>query len=147
MGNITETSVFEDMAADMEADMIDEHIRWGSGLNETIYTSGYLIGVDEVNVPPIRNITLLALLNECGCLTNNDGTPFPQSEIDGINNLAIVWYEESDEVHVHQIYNHDTGEVYWDDKTNDEWTDNDDKLVGSILMWGNLQETIGMNYV
>ena len=147
MGNITETSVFENMAADMEADMIDEHIRWGSGLNETIYTSGYLIGVDEVNVPPIRNITLLALLNECGCLTNNDGTPFPQSEIDGINNLAIVWYEESDEVHVHQIYNHDTGEVYWDDKTNDEWTDNDDKLVGSILMWGNLQETIGMNYV
>jgi len=147
MGNITETSVFEDMAADMEADMIDEHIRWGSGLNETIYTSGYLIGVDEVNVPPIRNITLLALLNECGCLTNNDGTPFPQSEIDGINNLAIVWYEESDEVHVHQIYNHDTGEVYWDDKTNDEWTDNDDKLVGSILMYGNLQETIGMNYV
>ena len=147
MGNITETSVFEDMAADMEADMIDEHIRWGSGLNETIYTSGYLIGVDEVNVPPIRNITLLALLNECGCLTNNDGTSFPQSEIDGINNLAIVWYEESDEVHVHQIYNHDTGEVYWDDKTNDEWTDSDDKLVGSILMYGNLQETIGMNYV
>ena len=140
MGNITETSVFEDMIA-------EKNTTFGNGLNETIYTSGYLIGVDEVNVPPLRNITLLALLNECGCLTNNDGTPFPQSEIDGINNLAIVWYEESDEVHVHQIYNHDTGEVYWDDKTNDEWTDNDDKLVGSILMYGNLQETIGMNYV
>ena len=125
----------------------EKNTTFGNGLNETIYTSGYLIGVDEVNVPPLRNITLLALLNECGCLTNNDGTPFPQSEIDGINNLAIVWYEESDEVHVHQIYNHDTGEVYWDDKTNDEWTDNDDKLVGSILMYGNLQETIGMNYV
>ena len=125
----------------------EKNTTFGNGLNETIYTSGYLIGVDEVNVPPLRNITLLALLNECGCLTNNDGTPFPQSEIDGINNLAIVWYEESDEVYVHQIYNHDTGEVYWDDKTNDEWTDNDDKLVGSILMYGNLQETIGMNYV
>ena len=44
--------------------------------DETIYASGYLIGVDEVNVPPIRNITLLALLNECGCLTNNDDLDF-----------------------------------------------------------------------
>ena len=140
MGNITETSVFENMIA-------EKNTTFGNGLNETIYTSGYLIGVDEVNVPPLRNITLLALLNECGCLTNNDGTPFPQSEINGIKNLAIVWYEESDEVYVHQIYNHDTGEIYWDDKSNDEWTDNDDKLVGSILMYGNLQETIGVNYV
>jgi hypothetical protein len=145
MGNITETSVFENMAADREADMMDEDIRWGFDYDETIYASSYLIGVDEPNVPPIRNITLLALLNECGYLTNNDGTPFPQSEIDGINNLAIVWYEESDEVHVHQIYNHDTGEVYWEDKTNDEWTDNDDKLVGSILMYGNLESVIGVN--
>ena len=140
MGNITETSVFENMIA-------EKNTTFGNGLNETIYTSGYLIGVDEVNVPPLRNITLLALLNECGCLTNNDGTPFPQSEINGIKNLAIVWYEESDEVYGHQIYNHDTGEIYWDDKSNDEWTDNDDKLVGSILMYGNLQETIGVNYV
>ena len=138
MGNITETSVFEDMIA-------EKNTTFGNGLNETIYTSGYLIGVDEPNVPPIRNITLLSLLNECGCLTNNDGTPFPQSEIDGINNLAIVWYYKDDEIHIHQIYNHDTGEVYWDDKTNDEWTDNDDKLVGSILMYGNLESVIGVN--
>ena len=37
------------------------------------------------------------------------------------------------------------GEVYWEDKTNDEWTDNDDKLVGSILMYGNLESVIGVN--
>ena len=142
MGNITETSVFENMAA-------EKNTTFGNGLNETIYTSGYLIGVDEPNAPPLRNITLLALLNECGCLTNNDGTPFPQAEINGINNLAIVWYENDDEIHIHQIYNHDTGEVYWDYESmgNMDWTDNDDKLVGSILMYGNLQETIGMNYV
>ena len=134
MGNITETSVFENMN------------QFDTSFNETIYNSSYMIGVSEVG-SNVREISLLALLDEGGALTNNDGTPFPQSEIDGINNLAIVWYEESDEVYVHQIYNHDTGEVYWDDKTNDEWTDNDDKLVGSILMYGNLQETIGMNYV
>ena len=141
MGNITETSVFEDMTK------YSENHYWN--YDETIYASSYLIGVDEVKVPPIRNITLLALLNECGCLTNNDGTQFPQSEIDGINNLAILWYENDDEIHIHQIYNHDTGEIYWDYESigNMNWTDNDDKLVGSILMYGNLQETIGMNYV
>ena len=141
MGNITETSVFEDMKK------YSENHYWN--YDETIYASSYLIGVDEVKTPPLRNITLLALLSECGCLTRNDGTPFPQSEIDEINNLAIVWYENDDEIHIHQIYNHDTGEVYWDyESIGDwDWTDNDDKLVGSILMYGNLQETIGVNYV
>ena len=114
--------------------------------DETIYASGYLIGVDEVNVPPIRNITLLALLNECGCLTNNDGTKFQQSEIDKINNIAIVWYDDGGDTNIHQIYNHDTGEVYWDYESmgNMDWTDNDDKLVGSILMYGNLEQQVGV---
>jgi len=68
-------------------------------------------------------------------------------EIDGINNLAIVWYYKDDEIHIHQIYNHDTGEVYWDYESmgNMDWTDNDDKLVGSILMYGNLESVIGIN--
>ena len=139
MGNITETSVFEDMKK------YSENHYWN--YDETIYASSYLIGVDEVKTPPLRNITLLALLSECGCLTSNDGTPFPQSEIDEINNLAIVWYENDDEIHIHQIYNHDTGEIYWDyESIGDwDWTDNDDKLVGSILMYGNLESVIGVN--
>ena len=138
MGNITETSVFENTKK------YSENHYWN--YDETIYASGYLIGVDEVNVPPLRNITLLALLNECGCLTNNDGTPFQQSEINGINNIAIVWYYKDEEIHIHQIYNHDTGEVYWDyDSIPDmDWTDNDDKLVGSILMYGNLEQQVGV---
>jgi hypothetical protein len=63
------------------------------------------------------------------------------------NNLAIVWYYKDDEIHIHQIYNHDTGEVYWDYESmgNMDWTDNDDKLVGSILMYGNLESVIGIN--
>ena len=113
--------------------------------DETIYPTSYLIGVDEVDNTPLRNITLLALLDETNCLTNNDGTRIPQKEIDEIKMLAVVWYYKDDEMHVHQIYNHDTGEIYWEDKTNDEWTDNDDKLVGSILMYGNLESVIGVN--
>ena len=34
MGNITETSVFENMAADKEADMMDEDIRWADEFEE-----------------------------------------------------------------------------------------------------------------
>ncbi len=143
MGNITETSVFENMAA-------EKNTTFGNGLNETIYASSYLIGVDEVKTPPLRNITLLALLNECGCLTSNDGTPFPQSEIDGINNLAIVWYYKDDEIHIQQIYNHDTGEIYWEDNFDEvdtpsgrDWNPNDEILYCSILMWGELEQTIG----
>ena len=116
--------------------------------NETIYPTSYLIGVDEVDNTPLRNITLLALLDETNCLTNNDGTRIPQKEIDEIKMLAVVWYYKDDEMHVHQIYNHDTGEVYWDYESmgNMDWTDNDDKLVGSLLMWGNLESTIDGPY-
>ena len=50
-----------------------------TNLNETIKASSFLVGVDEATFP-LRNITLLALLSETNCLTNNDGTPIPQRE-------------------------------------------------------------------
>ena len=48
---------------------------------------------------------------------------------------------------VNQIYDHDSGKILWEDKTNDDWTDNDEELLNALLMYGNLQETIGMYYV
>ena len=60
------------------------------GLNETIYSSSYMVGVDEVG-PGVREITLLALLDEGGALTNNDGTRIPQKEINEIQDIAVVW--------------------------------------------------------
>ena len=118
---------------------------YDTSLNETIYSSSFLIGVDEPSIPSLRNITLLALLSETGCLTSNDGTPFPQAEINEIKNLSVVWkYDKEGDMYVREIYNHDTGEVYWDYDSigNMDWTDNDDKLVGSLIMWGNLESTI-----
>ena len=108
--------------------------------NETIYPTSYLIGVDEVG-PILRNITLLSLLDETNCLTNNDGTRFPQKEIDEIKMLAVVWYYKDDEMHVHQIYNHDTGEVYWEDHDGN-WTDGDELILSSLLMYADLESTI-----
>ena len=118
-----------------------------TSLNETIYSSGFLIGVDEPSIPSLRNITLLALLSETGCLTNNDGTPIPQHEINEIKNLSVVWkYDKEGDMFITEIYDHDTGEVYWEDPSDDEWSDNDDELTNSLLMWGGLENTIGEVY-
>ena len=124
-------------------------------LNETIYPANQMIGVDEPG-PRVREITLLALLDEVNALTNNDGTRISQNEIDEISDIAVVWgYVETNpflqygEIVVQQIYNHDTGEVYWEDFENrvgDAWTDNDETLVNSLLMWGDLESTIDGGY-
>mgnify|MGYP001177262719 FL=1 len=117
-------------------------------LNETIYPANQMIGVDEPG-PRVREITLLALLDEVNALTNNDGTRIPQNEIDGINDIAVVWGYVDGEIVVQQIYNHETGEVYWEDfedRTGDAWTDNDETLINSLLMWGDLESTIDGGY-
>ena len=71
----------------------------------------------------------------------------PEGDYNQIFTLSVVWYENDGEVMVHQIYDHDSGDILWEDKTNDEWTDNDEQLLDSLLMYGNLQETIGELYV
>ena len=117
-----------------------------TSLNETIYNSSYMVGVSEVG-PNVREITLLALLDEGGALTNNDGTRIPQKEINEIEDIAIVWnYDDGGDTNIHQIYNHDTGEIYWEDPSDEEWTDNDDELTSSLLMYGGLENTIGELY-
>jgi len=110
-------------------------------LNETIYSAGKMIGVDERG-PKVREITFLALLDECDCLTNNDGTRIPQREIDEIRELCISWWYVNEEIEIVQIHNNETGEVYWEHNDlpeNRMWTTNDEKLYSSILMWGELE--------
>lgn len=122
-----------------------------TSLNETIYPSSYLIGISEVG-PKIRNITLLALLSEGGALKG-----IPQHEINEIKTLSVVWKYDKDfsgDINVVQIYNHNTGEVYWEDSnqyvySNDStrpWTDGDELILNSLLMYGDLESTIDGGY-
>jgi hypothetical protein len=114
-----------------------------TSLNETIYNSSYMIGISEVG-PNVREITLLALLDEGGALSNNDGIRIPQKEIDEITDIAIVWNYDDDnsgDINVEQIYNHETGEVYFEDH-DENWTDGDELIVNSLLMYGDLESTI-----
>ena len=67
--------------------------------------------------------------------------------VNEITDLNVVWYSDNDgDIYITEIYDNDSGEVYWTDPSED-WTDNDDELTSSLLMWGNLENTIGDYYV
>tara|TARA_Y100000992_G_C21017796_1_gene374221 strand:- start:153 stop:452 length:300 start_codon:yes stop_codon:yes gene_type:complete len=98
------------------------------GYNETIFgCSDSMFGA---------NLTLMDYMRELDFI-DHPGT---------VETLCVVWYENDGEVMVQQIYDHDSGEIYWEDKTNDVWTDNDEELLNSLLMYGGLENTIGELY-
>ncbi len=99
---------------------------------ESIYNSSDMIGISEVG-PNVREITLLDLLREGGALKG-----IPQHEIDTIKELSIVWELDGIDVNVFQIYNPETGEVYWEDH-DENWTDGDELILNSLLMYGELE--------
>ena len=104
--------------------------------NETIYGNSYLLGKDVYidGKHRIENIAFDKYLKDLGLLDHTDI----------VHNLSVVWYVKDDEQYVQQIYNHDTGEIYFDEPT-DEWTDEVDEIVGALLMYGNLEQQIGVN--
>ena len=109
--------------------------------NETIYSSSHLIGVPDIE-NNVKEITLLALLSEGGALKG-----LSNKEINEIKDIAIVWKYDSHsafaqlDIIIEQIYNHDTGEVYWEDY-DENWSGYDEILYSSIIMWGDLESTI-----
>ena len=118
---------------------MNKHIEWPSHLNETIYGNSYLLGknvyIDGKN--RIENIAFDKYLKELNFITHSGD----------VHNLAVVWYYGNDSQHeelfIDQIYDHDTGEIYWEEPTDDEWSDNDDEITHALLMWGNLEQQIG----
>ena len=81
-------------------------------------------------------------MDEGGALTNNDGTRIPQKEINEIEDIAVVWnYDDGGDTNIHQIYNHDTGEIYWEDH-DENWSDGDELILNSLLMYADLESTI-----
>ena len=101
--------------------------------NETIYGNSYLLGKDVYidGKHRIENIAFDKYLKDLGLLDHTDI----------VHNLSVVWYVKDDEQYVQQIYNHDTGEIYFDEPT-DEYTNEVDEIVSALLMYGNLEQTI-----
>ena len=113
-----------------------------SNINETIFGTAYMVGKDEYveGKHRVKNINLIDLMDDLGFIP--DG-----KNVNEITDLNVVWYSDNDgDIYITEIYDNDSGEVYWTDPSED-WTDADDELTSSLLMWGGLEDTIGDYYV
>lgn len=57
------------------------------------------------------------------------------------DSLCVSYTQEFDGIHIHEISNLLTDEIYWqknDLPENRMWTDSDEILVENLLMWGEL---------
>jgi len=100
---------------------------------EKAFLSSYLIGVEDGSTP-LRNITLLALINECGYLKD-----YTKEEIDLIKTIEVEWNYVGDEIEVYGFsIDSKTIREYNDLPQNRMWSDRDEVLVSSLLMWGEL---------
>jgi hypothetical protein len=113
-----------------------------SDMNETIFGTAYMVGKDEYveGKHRVKNINLIDLMDDLGFIPDN-------KSVNEITDLNVVWYSDNDDdIFIREIYDNDSGEVYWTEPTDEEWTDNDDELTNSLLMWGGLENTIGDYY-
>ena len=104
------------------------------GLNETRYGTKDFIGWD-VN-GGVEDITLHNLLVEVGLL----------DEGHGYEELTVVWEYVDQEIHIQEIYDNDSGAVLWRapglEHTDGELSEEDETIMNSLLMWGELESTI-----
>ena len=81
-----------------------------------------------------RNITLLALISECGYLKN-----FTKEQIDNIKTIEVEWDYDGDDIEVYGFgIDGNTIREYNDLPHNRSWTNRDETLVSSLLMWADL---------
>ena len=100
------------------------------GLNETRYGTQDLIGWD-VN-GGVEDITLHNLLVEVGLL----------EEDHEYEELTVVWEYVDQEIHIQEIYDNDSGKVLWRLPEDEAYSEEDDVIMNSLLMWGELESTI-----
>ena len=105
-------------------------------IQEKCFRSNDNIGVDEVG-SGVREISIAQLLFESKLITH------PERDEALANNYVIVveWYEKNGEIDINQIWNDTTGEIYReynDLPQNRLWTEGDELVVCSLLMYGDL---------
>ena len=100
------------------------------GLNETRYGTKDLIGWD-VN-GGVEDITLHNLLIEVGLL--EEGHDHEE--------LTVVWEYADQEISIQEIYDNDSGDVLWRLPEDESYSDEDEVIINSLLMWGELESTI-----
>ena len=98
---------------------------------EKAFSSSFMIPVEDGTG---REITLLALIGECGYLEG-----LSKEEIDSVKTIEVEWYYIGDDIEVHSFsINGSVIREYNDLPENRMWSDRDEILVSSLLMWGEL---------
>ena len=98
---------------------------------EKTFSPSFMIPVEDSSN---REITLLALIGECGYLKG-----LSKEEIDGAKTIEVEWYYEGDDIEVHAFgINGNVIREYNDLPENRSWSEGDELVVCSILMWGEL---------
>ena len=105
-------------------------------MQEKCFRSNDNIGVDEVG-SGVREVSIAQLLFESKLISH------PERDEALANNYVIVveWYESNGEIEITQIWNDTTGEIYReynDLPQNRLWTEGDELVVCSLLMYGDL---------
>ena len=103
---------------------------------ETVFNANDKIGVDEVG-NGVREVTIAQLLFEGKMLAH----PERDEAIAKNYEITVEWRFDGDDIEIDQIWNSTTGEIYReynDLPQNRLWTDGDELVVCSLLMWGDL---------
>ncbi len=102
--------------------------------SETPFNRNYMLDADEWidgKQHTISNINLMDLMDLLGFIAHNAR----------VNTLNVVWDSDAfnEDVNVLEIYDGDTGEIYWEPPIDLNWREIDETLVNSLIMWGSLE--------
>jgi|TARA_R110000803_G_scaffold109003_1_gene177338 hypothetical protein len=105
-------------------------------LNETIYNDNHVLTIEKNvgGIERLKDVVFGDLLVSLKLV--------PLGLRNQIKDIAVVWGIMEGEVAIEQVYNHDTGDVIWENHDGD-WTDTDNILTSTLLMYGDLEQTIG----
>ena len=105
-------------------------------MQEKYFRSNDNIGVDEVGTG-VREVTIAQLLFESKLISH----PERDEALANDYEIIVEWYEKDEEIEITQILNNTTGEIYReynDLPQNRLWTEGDELVVCSLLMYGDL---------
>ena len=105
-------------------------------MQEKYFRSNDIIGVDEVG-SGVREVTIAQLLFESKLISHTERDEALANNYE----IIVEWYEKGGEIEITQISNDTTGEVYReynDLPQNRLWTNGDELVVCSLLMYGDL---------
>ena len=83
---------------------------------------------DKDGYSRVRDISFFDLMDKCGFISKH------AVKEGNAKNFDVAWTMEDEELNINEIADADSGEVYWWDKTYDNWTEMDEKLITLSLI-------------